>query len=114
MPSGTQTYTVTGTDINNCTNTASVTVVVSSCIGLEDINSTAILTVYPNPSTGVFQVQVKEQLQLAVYSVEGRLIQQVQLIPGNHLLNLEKEATGIYLLQINTSNGQYRMKLTKE
>jgi hypothetical protein len=57
---------------------------------------------------------VKEQLQLAVYSVEGRLIQQVQLIPGNHLLNLEKEATGIYLLQINTSNGQYRMKLTKE
>lgn len=114
VPSGTQTYTVTGTDINNCTNTASVTVVVSSCIGLEDINSTAILTVYPNPSTGVFQVQVKEQLQLAVYSVEGRLIQQVQLIPGNHLLNLENEASGIYLLQITTADGQYRMKLTKE
>jgi Secretion system C-terminal sorting domain len=114
VPSGTQTYTVTGTDNNNCTNTASVTVVVSSCIGLEDINSTAILNVYPNPSTGIFQLQVKEEVQIAVYSVEGRLIQQMQLIPGNHLLNLEKEATGIYLLQINTSNGQYRMKLTKE
>ena len=114
VPSGTQTYTVTGTDNNNCTNTASVTVVVSSCIGLEDINSTAILNVYPNPSTGIFQLQAKEEVQIAVYSVEGRLIQQMQLIPGNHLLNLEKEATGIYLLQINTSNGQYRMKLTKE
>lgn len=114
VPSGTQTYTVTGTDINNCTNTASVTVVVSSCIGLEDINSTAILNVYPNPSTGIFQLQVNEEVQLAVYSVEGRLIQQMQLIPGNHLLNLEKEGTGIYLLQINTSNGQFRMKLTKE
>jgi hypothetical protein len=114
VPSGTQTYTVTGTDNNNCTNTASVTVVVSSCIGLEDINTTAILNVYPNPSTGIFQLQVKEEVQIAVYSVEGRLIQQMQLIPGNHLLNLENEATGIYLLQINTSNGQYRMKLTKE
>jgi hypothetical protein len=114
VPSGTQTYTVTGTDNNNCTNTASVTVVVSSCIGLEDINTTAILNVYPNPSTGIFQLQVKEEVQIVVYSVEGRLIQQMQLIPGNHLLNLENEATGIYLLQINTSNGQYRMKLTKE
>lgn len=114
VPSGTQTYTVTGIDNNNCSNTASVTVVVSSCIGLEDINNTAILNVYPNPSSGVFQVQVKEQLQLAVYSVEGRLIQQVQMIPGNHLLNLENEASGIYLLQITTADGQYRMKLTKE
>lgn len=113
-PTATQTYTVVGTDANGCTNSATVTVVVKTCVGIEDIFGNEILSVYPNPSAGLFQMLVKKDVQISVFSIDGRLLQSQRLTPGNQLLNLENQASGIYILQINTSEGQYRMKLIKE
>lgn len=114
IPTATQTYTVIGTDVNNCSSSASVQVVVKSCVGIEDILGNEILSVYPNPSSGIFQMQVKKDIQLSVYSLDGRLIQNQRLNPGSQLLSLENEASGMYIMQINTAEGQYRMKLIKE
>lgn len=113
-PSVTQNYLVTGTDINGCVNTDTVTVVVISCIGLDDLIVNEVLTVYPNPSSGLFQMQVKKEVQITVYSIDGKYIQNMRLNPGSQLLNLENEASGVYILYISTTDGQYRMKLTKE
>ncbi len=113
-PTATQTYTVTGTDVNGCSSSASIQVAVKSCVGLEDILGNEILSVYPNPSSGIFQMQVKKDIQLSVYSLDGRLIQNQRLNPGSQLLSLENEASGMYIMQINTAEGQYRMKLIKE
>ncbi|MFN0188428.1 MAG: T9SS type A sorting domain-containing protein, partial [Bacteroidia bacterium] len=113
-PTATQTYTVTGTDANGCSSSASIQVAVKSCVGLEDILGNEILSVYPNPSSGIFQMQVKKDIQLSVYSLDGRLIQNHRLNPGSQLLSLENEASGMYIMQINTAEGQYRMKLIKE
>ncbi|MBP6512631.1 MAG: choice-of-anchor J domain-containing protein [Bacteroidia bacterium] len=114
IPVATQTYTVTGTDASGCVNTDSIEVVVKSCVGLEDILGNEILSVYPNPSTGIFQMQVKKDIQVSIYTMDGRMIQNHRLNPGSQLLNLENESSGIYMMQINTADGQYRMKLIKE
>ena len=103
IPTATQTYTVTGTDANGCSSSASIQVAVKSCVGIEDILGNEILSVYPNPSTGIFQMQVKKDIQLSVYSLGGRLIQDHRLNPGSQLLSLENGASGMYIMQINTA-----------
>lgn len=113
-PTTTQTYTVVGTDSSGCSSSATVQVVVKTCVGLEDIFGDEILSVYPNPSTGLFQMLVKKDILMNVYSIDGRLVQSQRFYPGSQLLNLENENSGIYILQIITADGQYRMKLIKQ
>jgi hypothetical protein len=113
-PASTQTYTVTGTDANGCSNFATVEVVVKTCVGIQDIFGDEIISVYPNPSSGLFQMLVKKEMMLNVFSIDGRLIQSQRVTPGSQTLNLENQSSGIYILQMNTADGQYRMKLIIE
>jgi Secretion system C-terminal sorting domain len=113
-PTTTQTYTVTGTDSAGCSSIATIEVVVKTCVGLEDIFGDEILSVYPNPSTGLFQMLVKKDILMNVYSIDGRLVQSQRFYPGSQLLSLENESSGIYIMQIITADGQYRMKLIKQ
>lgn len=65
------------------------------------------LKVYPNPSQGVFQINLPEQSQLEIYNPNGQLLKTKALDAGNHTLNLEGWHKGLYLLRFqNTHNTQ--------
>lgn len=113
-PSASATYIVTGTDVNGCTDTASVSVVVDLCLDIKSIASGS-LHVYPNPSKGLFYVETKEQLTFNVYNSLGEMISSTKSNSGRVTIDLSAFENGIYLLKVINDNGDQKTKvLVKE
>ncbi len=71
--------------------------------------------VYPNPSQGIFNVQQagNAALQLSVYDLQGKLLQELSSSEHSIELNLSNLNNGLYLLRINSISGAKEIKITK-
>ena len=108
-PSVTATYSVTGTDANNCSDTSSIQVVVNSLCqttGIVNENNAAAISVYPNPTAGNLFVQITntENVSAEIYNSLGQLIFAKQLRSIKENINLEDVNPGMYLLRIKQNN----------
>ncbi|MCK6641935.1 MAG: T9SS type A sorting domain-containing protein, partial [Bacteroidia bacterium] len=106
--SGTYSPLYTYTDANGCTGTAGVTIVVSECTGITENNSGSLMTLYPNPNNGTFNVLFVadiSQLQITITDVQGKSVytSQNENVSAQSLvsIDLSNEANGIYLMQVN-------------
>lgn len=99
------TYTVTGN--NGCVGSSTEYIVVDNCLGIEDLDA-AILSVYPNPSTGVVYVHFNTNVinaAIAVYDIQGREVYTTSSVNNNMAqLDLSQIGNGVYVLRV-TSNG---------
>lgn len=110
-------YTVVGTDTNNCIATASQSLIVSKCTGFEKTFSDASqINVYPNPSTGVFNVELTSNAtkDIQVIDLTGRIIYAEKTSTNKLSLNLNAYPAGIYYLKVNAENAIKTIKLIKE
>lgn len=101
-PTVTTLYTVTGTDINGCINTATYNLIVSWCAGLNELDPTnSDFSVYPNPSEGVFYIKTSllNEHEVLIYNNLGQVVQKTKLNSGSKI-DLTKEANGIYQIII--------------
>ncbi|MES2514564.1 MAG: T9SS type A sorting domain-containing protein [Bacteroidota bacterium] len=81
----TNTYVVTGTDINGCVGSATVEIVVSTCTGIKALASVnMITTVFPNPSNGEFTITSVSEDLLSITNELGQTIQTIQLNQDNN------------------------------
>ena len=78
------------------------------------------VSVYPNPSTGVFVIDMKDlsgaTVNLKVMDAEGRVVRENQLKNSQRLqsnLDLGNERSGIYFLQVTSDEKIYYLLLTK-
>lgn len=71
------------------------------------------LTVFPNPSNGVFTVQAEANTQLEIYSMSGQLIHREQLKTGFTTIDFH-EAAGIYLLKAKSGEQMITKKIIIE
>jgi hypothetical protein len=123
-------YVVTAKDANNCTATASKVVTQSATpckTGEESIvagtsgeSTPRELKVYPNPSSGVFNIVLPSsdnKVRLVVTDLGGKVIAS-QSFDEDHAtlvrLELYNVVSGVYLLQVNDGNEVYRSKLIVE
>jgi BspA type Leucine rich repeat region (6 copies)/Secretion system C-terminal sorting domain len=74
---------------------------------LEDIN------VYPNPSNGIFNFKLNNDLQIEVYNNLGQLLLSEKMISGTNTINIENQAAGIYFLKANDGNNLSTYKIIK-
>ena len=75
-----------------------------SILGTVDLFSNNTLSVFPNPSADVFQMEATEgQYEVRIYSVEGKLIQAFTLFGGRTTFELQP---GIYILQAENEKGE--------
>jgi hypothetical protein len=104
------TYTYTNT--NGCSNSVSKTIVVltpTDILKLQILN----LVIAPNPSPGFFTISFdavnKEEMQIKVYDLVGRMIKAFEPINAvgafSKELNLNNVSKGFYLLQIESERG---------
>jgi hypothetical protein len=110
-------YTVVGTDTNNCTATASQSLVVSKCVGLESRGSEANQwSVYPNPGYGLFTVELgnASSKSVEVFDVTGRLILSDKTSSEKFVVNISTYPSGVYYLKVSTSDAVKTIKLIKE
>jgi hypothetical protein len=62
------------------------------------------ISIYPNPSQGIYQMRSSEKLageRYQIFDLKGQLIQEGILKNSNHQLNLSNSPSGIYFLKID-------------
>jgi hypothetical protein len=74
------------------------------------------LKIYPNPSNGVFNVELPEgkAFELTVTDLTGREISKQTATTGLNLLDLKNAGKGVYLLNVKSENGTAVQKLIVE
>jgi hypothetical protein len=84
-PQVTTSYTVTGTDANGCTNTAIVTQLVSTCLGIDEaVLKDKLFQVSPNPNKGEFNIEAAKETNLSIVNELGQVVRTLKLNENNH------------------------------
>jgi PKD repeat protein len=90
-------------------------IMIGNLTGIVDREETMGLEVYPNPATGLVNIQfpVSGQTQVSVYNMRGAQIMNVDLTGqnSNYLADLSSFGEGIYFIQVTTEGRIYTEKL---
>ncbi|MDD4576528.1 MAG: T9SS type A sorting domain-containing protein, partial [Bacteroidales bacterium] len=76
-------------------------------------NNSIFLSIYPNPSNGVFTIDSDGLYTLEVLDMQGRLMVRRSLENGLNVLDMNAFANGIYLVRVNNANHVYTTRISK-
>ena len=116
-PNSNTTYTVTGTDNNGCSNTATVQLIVSACVGINNISASAQgINIYPNPNNGEFTVELNNGInkKISITDLSGKVILSANTSDNKINFNLNKFAVGMYYVKIQSGNITEVLKVVKQ
>jgi hypothetical protein len=99
---------------NEC-NSQNATQTVSSAASAENALEIADIRVYPNPSNGLFNLEVAgldQSVNVSIENIQGQVVYQ-GMVNGNGRmeLNIQNQAAGIYMLHLSTEQGRVVRKL---
>ena len=78
---------------------------------IREFANNAAISVYPTPSSGQFEITSSELIhQLEVYDVTGRMVFTREINSDNANFDISREAKGVYLLRLLTSNNESIVK----
>lgn len=98
LQDGTTILTVVGTDVNGCKNSDMLLLSLFQCESIDE-NSTSLVKVYPNPSTGIFTISSENLADYKTVIVKdnlGRIVSESSLTSDS--INLSELANGKYYL----------------
>lgn len=117
-PIVTTSYTLTGSDANGCSSSASYTQMAGNCTGIHEWTGDYNLNIYPNPNEGEFRVDLKnisENMFIEIYNSLGQLMLKDKITNRDPVYNLKEEAKGIYAVRIIESGRViYKTNLIKQ
>jgi hypothetical protein len=110
-PSVTTVYTITGTNVNGCSSSATITQSAVDCTGLTAISSNDMsVAVYPNPFNSVITIMSNTKTEIEVFNVLGSKVYSTTIEIGKSEVDLSTQSKGIYFVRI----GLVTKKLIKE
>jgi hypothetical protein len=83
-------------------------------IGINDKNDDHGFSVFPNPSSGQFNLQLKNGLSnsaVCIYDILGNCILSKPLESYNEVIDLSGKAKGMYLIEVSENNSKHTSKL---
>jgi hypothetical protein len=97
---GTHQIIYTYTDVNNCSNSSSISMTVSACTGLEQYtNSNDELIIYPNPGKNYVTIKSARNTELVIVNELGQKIKSASLNYDNgYSCTIEDLSEGIYFV----------------
>lgn len=111
---GTKTITYSYTDANSCSNTATNTILVDACLGLENSEITAV-SVYPNPTDGKLTLSnVIGNTSFKVVSVSGQVVLSGVVSNTANTIDISSFENGIYVLQLAQEQGIQTIRIVKK
>ncbi len=111
------TYTVTGTDTQNCSAKAVITQTVSECTSLQNFSSNELnYIVYPNPAINEINISFENEKTVAIKLVNalGKIVIEEQNYFSNTSLNVNRLTKGVYFVQIVSKSGNVLKKIIVE
>jgi hypothetical protein len=111
------TYSVVGTNTNNCSSSSIVNLRVSACTGIAQAQLDASgVSVYPNPTSGEFTIEFAENAvkTIVVMDVTGRIILSNNNVTDATRVNLNSFANGVYYVKVISSNSSKVVKIVKD
>ncbi|HLP49388.1 MAG TPA: T9SS type A sorting domain-containing protein [Chitinophagales bacterium] len=114
----TTTVSVQGVSAEGCIATDTFTIVVESCdtTGINDLEN-ARISVFPNPATDRFVVQVENGFEstaeLNLFASDGKLVAQQAILTGTIKTEIDcsQFASGIYMLRLSSNGHNYYRKV---
>lgn len=106
------------TDGNGCSNTGNLNIVVSPCIGVNEISGLQDLTIFPNPFNDLIHVNGLNNLvnaKILLTDATGKQVLVKEVNGIDEVISVNKLSAGVYLLEIKDDLGHhYRSKLIKQ
>jgi hypothetical protein len=106
---------------NGCSNLAKDTLIVNACVGVEELDNSLGLNVYPNPNSGLFTLEINASSEInahiAVTSIDGRLVYEDNAegtVLVTKSVNISELANGIYYLTVSTKDAKRTYKVLKQ
>jgi hypothetical protein len=98
---GSPIYSVQGTDINGCINTATMQIKVNTCANITETKDMQhAISVFPNPNSGEFIIAGEQEVNLIIINELGQLIKTVTLSQqNNYKVSVTELAKGVYFLK---------------
>jgi len=111
---------VTVTAPNTCSASDTVVITFDPCTGIAENDKDITISIVPNPSNGLFFINVSGMegaTELQIYSVSGQLVYN-EMLDGNSLTNksidLEAYPTGMYFVRMINNKNSYTKKIIIE
>lgn len=82
-------------------------------LGLDD-NYENMISVYPNPSTGIYNIQGNGIHKVEIINTFGQVVLSKEIVEDNVQIDLSNYAIGVYLLRVITDNSISTKQLIKE
>ncbi|KXX69426.1 hypothetical protein AVL50_19295 [Flammeovirga sp. SJP92] len=73
-----------------------------------------VVSLYPNPATDQATIELVENAEISILNLAGATVFTQELRTGKHTLDISTYKTGIYIIQVKTSNTLQSVKLIKE
>jgi hypothetical protein len=92
------------TDSNGCDGAATISITVNACVGITE-NNTVSFSIIPNPSRGIFTVQLNQtNTNIEVTDVLGHIVYSTrETSQGKVQINLENQPAGMYFVRVGNS-----------
>jgi len=82
-------------------------------VGIQELADISI-EVYPNPTNGNIKINADKEIdEVSVFSLDGKLIQQMNYSNGDQI-DLSNLSSGIYLLQVAISGSSKTIRIIKK
>jgi len=99
---GTHTISYTYTDGNNCEGSATNTITVDGCAGIDETNVIG-LTIYPNPTNGMITIQFEgKEADIAIVDLAGKTVNRVT-IQSNETIDMSDLNAGTYFVNVDVN-----------
>lgn len=106
---GDTTYSVEVKDLNGCFKKMNFNI--QKIVGLEN-SLLSEINVYPNPSTGIFNILNAEGEELVIENIEGKKLETIIVGQSVEQIDLSYYAKGIYFLNLTSKNRFYKIKIS--
>jgi len=114
--SWTENGTVVSTDMYYSFEVTKNRTLTANFISIESVEETEdeLLTIYPNPTNGIVNIECENMTEIEVYSCDGRLVRKSNPCDSTAQLDLSDLVSGIYLISIKNDNGVIKRSVVKE
>lgn len=98
-------FTLTGATSNWRSGSTITTGNACATLGNSDFENVTRITIYPNPSTGIFNIVSQQNASVEIYDLLGKLVYNQSLANGTNSIDISNFNSGVYLLKATDANG---------